>query len=92
MPYAEQYASHDGGKNYYGMYPLKGKNINVYNHKDEKINNNKEFIAITKLLGLSRGTDYSIDENFKKLRYGRGIIIMADADVDIYINKQCRGG
>jgi DNA topoisomerase-2 len=71
-----------GGRDIVGVLPLRGKGLNVRNPSNRfKIDKNKEIIELKKMLGLVEKTDYSIDANFKKLRYG-GVMIMADADVD----------
>lgn len=69
-----------GGKEYNGYYPIQGKFINVTNTKED-LDTKVEFTNIKKALGLKENTDYSIDANFKQLRYGK-IIITTDADVD----------
>lgn len=66
---------------YYGAYALKGKLLNVMDQKIAKIAANKELADIKRAMGLEEGLDYTKDENYKKLRYGK-IWILADADVD----------
>ena len=81
MSYAVKLISSlEGGRNYYGAFPLKGKPLNVVKHPD-KVADNKEIIGLKKMLGLRSGMDYSTDKNFNTLRYGQ-VIILADADVD----------
>lgn len=46
-----------------------------------KDNTKDEIVMIKNILGLIDGVDYSDDDNFKTLRYGR-IIIASDYDVD----------
>lgn len=65
----------------YGVYPLKGKTLNVTNKEDEQMLANKEVSDIREAINLSTETDYSQPENRKKLRYGR-VLLMTDADVD----------
>jgi len=55
--------------------------LNVRNSSPNIIARNKEITNIIRALGLSHGTDYTIDENFDKLRYGR-VMCLTDADVD----------
>lgn len=69
-----------GGKEYNGYYPIQGKFINVTNTKED-LDTKVEFTNIKKALGLKENVDYSIEANFKQLRYGK-IIITTDADVD----------
>ena len=70
-----------GDKDYYGVYPLRGKFLNVDNADEDRILNNEELKYIKGYLGLTEGMDYTIDANFKTLRYGR-IWLFPDADVD----------
>lgn len=69
------------GRNYYGILSLTGKILNARNSTPTVISKNKEITNIIKALGLSHGTDYTIDSNFDKLRYGK-IMCLTDADVD----------
>jgi DNA topoisomerase-2 len=64
-----------------GIYPMKGKPLNVRNAHRLKISVNQEIVDLKGTLGLRQGVDYTIPENFKTLRYGQ-LIIMADADDD----------
>lgn len=70
-----------GGKSRFGILALRGKLLNVRDEAKTKINKNKEITNLKQLLGLQQGVDYNNDENFKKLRYGR-IMIMTDQDHD----------
>lgn len=73
------------GRDFYGVYPLTGKPLNVMNFpfgkKQKRLYANKVYREIKAVLGLKEGLDYSIDANFKTLRYGR-LVILADADMD----------
>jgi len=64
-----------------GIYPLKGKLLNVRDMPTKRITENKEIGDIIKILGLELGKEYSEQEANKQLRYGR-IMIMCDQDVD----------
>jgi DNA topoisomerase-2 len=64
-----------------GVLALKGKFINVVKATTAQISNNEEVQLIRKVLGLQNGVDYSKDNNFEKLRYGR-INILTDSDLD----------
>jgi len=68
------------GNNIYGVFPLKGKLINVRDAKHSKIINNEEFKNIKQILGLKTGKVYN-SENINELRYGK-VLLMMDADVD----------
>lgn len=64
------------GRDYYGVFPLKGKLMNVKDVGIKKLLENEEIQAIKKILGLESGKTYkSLDE----LRYGR-IMLMTDQD------------
>lgn len=65
-------------RNIYGVYPMKGKLLNVRGEAIKKINENKEIIEIKKIMGLETGKTY---ENTEDLRYGR-ILFMTDQDLD----------
>ena len=66
------------GREKWGVFPLRGKLLNVKDITFQKFNANEELSAIKRIIGLEHGKTYStIDE----LRYGR-IMIMADQDHD----------
>jgi len=69
------------GRDYYGIYPLKGKLLNTEISTINKINNNKEICDIKQILGLKYNVDYTIDKNRKSLRYN-DVRILCDPDVD----------
>ena len=67
------------GRDYYGVFPLKGKPPNVKDSKNmKKINDNNELNSIKKAMGLQSGRKY---KNVDELRYGK-IMILADQDED----------
>ena len=66
-------------KKYFGVFPIRGKLINVRNTTTSKVSANNEIQNITKIIGLKHNVDYSQD--IKSLRYGK-IWIITDADVD----------
>lgn len=66
------------GHEYYGVFPLKGKVLNVRETSEDKLANNKEITDIKKILGLKQGVEY---DDVSQLRYGK-IIILTDQDVD----------
>ena len=68
------------GRNYYGVYPLRGKLLNVREAGTGQINANQEITDIKKILGLKSGTSYN-QSNLNELRYG-SVMIMTDADED----------
>ena len=69
------------GRDYYGVFPLKGKMLNVREAAVKQLTENEEISNLKKIMGLRQGCKYDNDEDFATLRYGR-IIILTDADVD----------
>lgn len=69
-------------RNTIGIYPLKGKLLNVRGEQIKKISENKEINDIKKILGLETGKEYeNIADVHKYLRYGK-IMYMTDQDLD----------
>jgi DNA topoisomerase-2 len=68
------------GRNNWGVYPLRGKLLNVREASTLQINRNQEITDIKKIIGLKSGTIYN-KESIKDLRYG-SVMIMTDADED----------
>jgi len=69
-------------RNTIGVYPMKGKILNVRGEPIKKISENKEISEIKKILGLETGKEYLTIEDVKKsLRYGR-VLFMTDQDLD----------
>ena len=69
-------------RNTIGIYPLKGKLLNVRGEQIKKISENKEISDIKKILGLETGREYkTIADVNQYLRYGK-IMIMTDQDLD----------
>lgn len=62
------------GRDKYGVFPLKGKMLNVRDSTSKSITENVEIQNIIKIMGMKLNTNY---ENVKSLRYG-SIMIMAD--------------
>jgi DNA topoisomerase-2 len=74
-------------RNYFGVFPLRGKLLNCMNASTQTISNNKEITNIIQILDLKHGVDYTKDENFKNLNYGR-VICLGDSDADgFHINS-----
>ena len=65
-------------RNIYGIYPMKGKPLNVRGANLKDINGNHEFTDIKKILGLESGKTY---KEIEDLRYGK-VLIMTDQDLD----------
>ena len=69
-------------RNNIGVYPMKGKILNVRGENVKKISENKEIIEIKKILGLETGKKYlNIEDVYKNLRYGK-VLFMTDQDLD----------
>ena len=66
------------GRESWGVFPLKGKMLNVRDVSADKFAKNEELTAIKKILGLEQGKKY---KDLKSLRYGR-VMVMADQDLD----------
>jgi DNA topoisomerase-2 len=62
----------------FGVYPLKGKVLNVKDTSDSKVEQTKEIAELKKIIGLTSGKKYT---NVADLRYG-SIMIMTDQDLD----------
>ncbi|CAL0334291.1 unnamed protein product [Lupinus luteus] len=67
-----------GGRNFYGVFPLKGKLLNVREASSKQLLENEEIQNIKKILGLQQNKEYT---NVKSLRYGH-LMIMTDQDHD----------
>eukprot|EP00257_Ricinus_communis_P025444 XP_025012858.1 DNA topoisomerase 2 [Ricinus communis] len=62
----------------YGVFPLRGKLLNVREATPKQLNENKEIESIKKILGLQQNKQY---DSVKPLRYGH-LMIMTDQDYD----------
>lgn len=69
-------------RNTIGVYPMKGKILNVRGEQVKKISENKEITEIKKILGLENGKEYTgMQDVHKSLRYGK-VLFMTDQDLD----------
>jgi DNA topoisomerase-2 len=69
-------------RNIIGVYPLKGKLLNVRGEPTKKITDNNEIAELKKILGLVSGKQYStIEDVTTSLRYSK-ILFMTDQDLD----------
>jgi DNA topoisomerase-2 len=69
-------------RNTIGIYPLKGKLLNVRGEQTKKIAENKEISDLKKILGLESGREYkTMEDVHRHLRYGK-IMILCDQDLD----------
>jgi DNA topoisomerase-2 len=65
-------------RKYHGVFPLKGKLLNVKDISQKKVEQTEEIANLKKIIGLESGKKYS---DVKSLRYGK-IMIMTDQDYD----------
>lgn len=66
------------GRDKYGVFPLRGKILNVKDAQMKKILENEEITNLKKILGLQQNKEY---KDASELRYGR-IMVMCDQDHD----------
>jgi DNA topoisomerase-2 len=66
------------GRDYYGVFPLKGKPLNVRDAHISKIKENDEIKNVISILGLEFGKKY---QSTKELRYGK-LVFFSDSDND----------
>nr|MBE5727555.1 topoisomerase 2 [Cucujiformia] len=69
------------GRDYYGVFPLRGKLLNVREAKHKQILENAEINNLITILGLKYKKKYLTDEDMRTLRYGK-VMIMTDQDQD----------
>jgi len=69
------------GRDYYGVFPLKGKILNVRDAPPAQLLANEEIKNLKIILGLKQGEDYSTEVKFNTLRYGR-VLMLTDQDTD----------
>ncbi|KAM4539532.1 DNA topoisomerase 2-beta isoform 2-T2 [Odontesthes bonariensis] len=69
------------GRDRYGVFPLRGKILNVREATHKQIMENAEINNIIKIVGLQYKKSYDDPESLRSLRYGR-IMIMTDQDQD----------
>lgn len=65
-------------RKYYGIYPLRGKVLNVKDTSVKKVEQTEEIANLKKIMGLESGKEYL---DVRSLRYGK-ILIMTDQDYD----------
>uniref|UniRef100_A0A4W4HHR6 DNA topoisomerase 2 n=1 Tax=Electrophorus electricus TaxID=8005 RepID=A0A4W4HHR6_ELEEL len=69
------------GRDRYGVFPLRGKILNVREATHKQIMENAEINNIIKIVGLQYKKSYDDPDSLKTLRYGK-IMIMTDQDQD----------
>ena len=62
------------GRDHYGVFPLKGKLLNVREASATQVRDNEEIKNIKRILGLQQDKEYT---SVKSLRYGH-LMIMTD--------------
>ena len=67
-------------RNWFGIFPLKGKLLNTLDAATAKINNNTE-IANIKIMGLKQVKDLKIKMIWRR-HWDMGIMILTDQDLD----------
>jgi DNA topoisomerase II len=68
-------------RNTVGIYPLRGKLLNVRGEQTAALTKNREITELKKIMALETGKEYGPEEVAKCLRYGK-IMILTDSDVD----------
>lgn len=69
------------GRDKYGVFPLRGKLLNVREATHKQILENAEINNLIKILGLQYKKKYESSDDLKTLRYGK-LMIMTDQDQD----------
>lgn len=69
------------GRDYFGIFPLRGKILNARKASPKQLSENKVLNDLNNILGLRYGVDYTNDKEYKTLKYGT-IMTLTDADVD----------
>ena len=69
------------GRDYFGIYALRGKLLNVRNSTVTTIAQNREITDMIQALNLRYHVDYTNEDAFRTLRYGK-VLILTDADAD----------
>ncbi|GAM25461.1 hypothetical protein SAMD00019534_086360 [Acytostelium subglobosum LB1] len=69
------------GRDKYGVFPLRGKLLNVRDVAPRQLLNNEEINNLTNILGLSHKMKYDNEQNISQLRYGK-VLLMTDQDSD----------
>lgn len=72
------------GRDRYGVFPLKGKLLNVRDVTDKRVSENEEINSLKKILGLQQYDETGkrkVYDDVNELRYGH-VLILTDQDVD----------
>lgn len=69
------------GRDQFGIYPFRGKCLNVYHASAKTICANREWSDLMAILHLESKVDYRDEATFRRLRYGK-VVLLTDADTD----------
>nr|USF91789.1 topoisomerase II [Drosophila simulans] len=69
------------GRDLYGVFPLRGKLLNVREANYKQLSENAEVNNLCKIIGLQYKKKYLTEDDLKTLRYGK-VMIMTDQDQD----------
>ncbi|KAL7574957.1 hypothetical protein ACA910_010777 [Epithemia clementina (nom. ined.)] len=69
------------GRQHFGVFPLRGKLLNVRHASLKQLTANAEVTALCKIMGLDFDKEYKTIKERRLLRYGR-VMLMADQDKD----------
>lgn len=69
------------GRDYYGIFPLKGKLLNVKSATIKQLGSNEEIKNLKTILGLQNRKFKDVKDIRKTMRYGK-VLILCDADTD----------
>ena len=69
------------GRQKYGVFPLRGKFLNVRHASPSQLKQNAEVQALFAIIGLDLNKEYKTVKERRSLRYGR-VMLMADQDQD----------
>lgn len=72
------------GRDKFGVFPLRGKLLNVRDAPIAKLANNAEVKALCSILGLDFGKTYETYEERREMRYGR-VLLMTDQDTGTFV-------
>lgn len=76
------------GRDKYGVFPLRGKLLNVRDQTAKRVMENEELTHLRMILGLTPGKLYKTEEERSELRYGK-VMLMTDQDHDGKFNLLC---
>ena len=68
-------------RNTIGVYPMRGKMLNVRGETNSRIMENKEINEIKQIMGFETGKKYTLETAKALLRYGK-VVFMTDQDLD----------